>query len=140
MATKKKSTRKMTDEHKQALAEGRAQGKAVRDYLAALETEKRSPGRKPSRSPAEIQADIDAEADPAKRLELIQKRLDVEERLAAEAEAPDLEALEKEFIDAAKPYAERKGISYTAFRELGVPAAVLKAAGIARTRRTAGNS
>ena len=141
MSSKKKSTRKMTDEHKQALAEGRAQGKAVRDYLSALETEKRkSPGRKPSKSPAEIQAEIDVETDPAKRLELIQKRLDVEERLASEVEAPDLDTLEKEFIDAAKPYAERKSISYTAFRELGVPAAVLKAAGIARTRRTAGNS
>ena len=30
-------------------------------------------------------------------------------------------------------YAERKGISYTAFRSVGVPAAVLKAAGISRS-------
>jgi hypothetical protein len=132
----KKATRTMTDEHKKALSEGRAQGKVVRDYLGALETEKRSPGRKPTKTPAEIQAEIDAEPDSAKRLELIQKRLDVEDRLAAEADSVDLSALEAEFIKAVKPYAERKGISYTAFRESGVPAAVLKEAGIPRTRRT----
>jgi hypothetical protein len=132
----KKSTRSMSDEHKQALADGRRQGKAVRAYLAALEAEARKPrGRKPTQDPAEIQAQIDAEPDPAKRLDLIQKRLDVEERLAAESESVDLDALEKDFVTAVKPYAERKGISYTALREAGVPAAILKQAGIARTRR-----
>jgi hypothetical protein len=127
----------MTDDHKQALAEGRRQGKAVRDYLAALEAESRKPrGRKPSQTPDEIQAQIDAEPDPAKRLDLIQKRLDVEERLAAENESVDLADLERDFVAAIKPYAERKGLSYTALREAGVPAAVLKEAGVARTRRS----
>lgn len=134
---KKKTTRKMSDDHKRALAEGRQQGKAVRDYLAALEAESNKPrGRKPTKTPDEIQAEIDAEPDPAKRLDLIQKRLDVEERLAAENDSVDLDALEKDFVGSIKPYAERKGISYTALREAGVPAAVLKEAGIARTRRT----
>jgi hypothetical protein len=135
--TAKKSTRTMTEEHKQALAEGRRQGKAVRDYLAALEAESHKPrGRKPTQDPSEIQAQIDVEPDPSKRLDLIQKRLDIEERLAAESESADLDALEKDFVAAVKPYAERKGISYSALREAGVPAAVLKDAGIARTRRT----
>lgn len=135
--TAKKTTRRMSDEHKQALAEGRRQGKAVRDYLAALHAESNKPrGRKPSQTPDEIQAQIDAEPDPSKRLDLIQRRLDVEARLATENESVDLEALEKDFVSAIKPYAERKGISYTALREAGVPAAVLKEAGIARTRRT----
>ena len=35
---------------------------------------------------------------------------------------------------AAKGYSERKGISYAAWREAGVPAATLKAAGISRGR------
>jgi hypothetical protein len=127
----------MTDEHKQALAEGRSQGKAVRDYLAALEAESRKPrGRKPSQTPDEIQAQIDAEPDPARRLDLIQKRLDLEERLAAENESVDLASLERDFVAAIKPYSERKGLSYTALREAGVPAAVLKEAGVARTRRS----
>jgi hypothetical protein len=133
----KKATRSMSDEHKQALAEGRRQGKAVRDYLAALEAESHKPrGRKPTQDPSEIQARIDAEPDPAKRLDLIQKRLDLEERLASDNGSVDLEALEQAFVAAVKPYAERKGLSYTALREAGVPAAVLKQAGIARTRRT----
>jgi hypothetical protein len=135
--TAKKATRSMSDEHKQALAEGRRQGKAVRDYLAALEAEAHKPrGRKPTQDPAAIQAQIDTEPDPAKRLDLIQKRLDLQERLAAANGSVDLEALEQDFVAAVKPYAERKGISYTALREAGVPAAVLKQAGVARTRRT----
>jgi hypothetical protein len=133
----KKATRSMSDEHKQALAEGRRQGKAVRDYLAALEAEAHKPrGRKPTQDPAAIQAQIDTEADPTKRLALIQKRLDLQERLAADNGSVDLDVLEKDFVEAVKPYAERKGISYSALREAGVPAAVLKQAGIARTRRT----
>ncbi len=133
--------KKMSEDHKAALAKGRAQGKAVRDYLAALEQE-RKPGRKLDRATiesriAEVQATVDAEPDPAKRVELIQKRLDLEERLVEMQEEPDLEALEKGFIDVAAEYSERKSISYTAWREAGVPAAALKAAGIKRTRRAA---
>lgn len=133
--------RKMSDDHKAALAKGRAQGRAVREYLAALEQE-RKPGRKLDRSSIEskisdLQATIDAEPDPAKRVELIQKRLDLEERLVELQDEPDLESLEQAFIEAAPEYSERKAISYTAWREAGVPAAVLKAAGIRRTRRAA---
>ena len=132
--------RKMSDEHKAALAKGREQGRAVREYLSALEQE-RKPGRPIDRSAIEaklpeIQGKIDAEPDPAKRVELIQKRLDLEERLVELGEAPDMEALKQRFIDAAVEYSERKGITYPAWREAGVPAAVLKQAGIKRTRRT----
>lgn len=139
-ATGKTSTRKMSDEHKQALAKGRAQGKAVREYLAALDQSSK-PGRRVSKDElekrlAETQEKVASEGDPAKRLDLIQKRIDIEERLAEQHEEVDLGQLEKDFVGAAKEYAQRKGISYSAFREAGVPAAVLKQAGIARTRRT----
>ncbi|MFW6009996.1 MAG: hypothetical protein ACOC9I_01605 [Actinomycetota bacterium] len=131
--------RQMSDEHKAALAKGRAQGKAVRDYLSALEQERR-PGRKLDRSTIEaripeIQQQIDQEEDPAKRVELIQKRLDLEEQLVELGDQPDLEALEEAFVGAAAEYSERKGITYSAWREAGVPAATLKRAGIRRTRR-----
>lgn len=131
--------RQMSDEHKAALAKGRAQGKAVRDYLSALEQERR-PGRKLDRATIEaripeIQQQIDQEEDPAKRVELIQKRLDLEEQLVELGEQPDLEALEEAFVEAAAEYSERKGITYSAWREAGVPAATLKRAGIRRTRR-----
>jgi hypothetical protein len=132
--------KKMSDEHKAALAKGREQGRAVRDYLAALEQE-RKPGRKADKGTVEkritdVQQRIDEEPDPAKRVELIQRRLDLEEQLVAMQEEADLDALEKGFVAAAAEYSERKGISYTAWREAGVPAATLKQAGVRRTRRT----
>jgi hypothetical protein len=137
---KAKKRFEMSEEHKAALAEGRAQGRAVRDYLAALETD-RKPGRKVDAGAvekriADVQATIDAEPDPAKRVELIQKRLDLEAKLVDLQESADLEALEEGFVSSAAPYSERKGITYSAWREAGVPAAVLKRAGIKRTRKT----
>ena len=44
----------------------------------------------------------------------------------------DQAALEKAFVGAAASYSARKKISYAAWRENGVSAAVLKAAGISR--------
>jgi hypothetical protein len=126
----------MSDEHKAALAEGRAQGRAVRRYLEALEAHKPRRGRK--RTPESIQKRIEridvelADADPMKRLELTQERLDLQRELESDTANVDLEELEAEFVKAAKPYAERKGISYEAFRTVGVPASALKAAGIGR--------
>jgi len=132
--------KKMSDDHKAALAKGRAQGRAVREYLAALEQD-RKPGRKIDAAGVQsriedVQSRIDVEPDPAKRVELIQKRLDLEEQLIAVQDEADLDSLQQGFVDAAAEYSERKGITYTAWREAGVPAAVLKQAGIRRTRRT----
>ena len=47
----------MSDEHKAALADGRAQGRAVRAYLEALEANKPRRGRK--RTPESMRARID---------------------------------------------------------------------------------
>ncbi|HEX9890227.1 MAG TPA: hypothetical protein VGA69_12155 [Nitriliruptorales bacterium] len=132
--------KQMTNEHKKALAEGRQQAAAVRDYLAYLDRD-RKPGRRLSKEEiagkiSQLGADIEVEDDPARRVELIQKRLDYEARLANIGDAPNVEALRAAFVDAVKPYSERKKISYTAWREAGVPAADLAAAGIKRTRRT----
>jgi hypothetical protein len=44
----------------------------------------------------------------------------------------DLSALERDFTKVARTYSQRKGISYAAWRELGVSADVLKRAGIGR--------
>ena len=77
MSTKKKTARRtMSDEHKQAIADARRQNQAVRDYLNALTTAKPA-GRRPTTSPGQLQEQIDAEGDPVKRLELIQRRLDL---------------------------------------------------------------
>jgi hypothetical protein len=128
--------RAMTEDHKAALAEGRRQGRAVRDYLEALEQHKPKRGRK--RTVESMQAQLAkiedqlAEADPVKRLQLIQDRMDLQAELSANETKADLEALEKDFVEAAKGYSERKGISYAAWREMGVEASVLKKAGISR--------
>ena len=133
----KKGPKKMTDEHKQALAQGREQGRAVRTYLTALEENKPRRGRR--RTPQSITkrlAAIDAalpDADPLKRLQLTQERLDLQQELERADGKVDLASLEKDFVDAAGPYSSRKGISYAAWRELGVPAAVLSKAGISRS-------
>ena len=127
----------MSNEHKAALAEGRDQGRAVRRYLEALEANKPRRGRK--RSPdsmkkrlATVEAEI-AAADPLKRLHLIQERLDLQSALEASESNVDLAQLEKDFIKSAAPYSERKSISYSAWRELGVPTDVLDKAGITRS-------
>ncbi|HSL57936.1 MAG TPA: hypothetical protein VK866_08855 [Acidimicrobiales bacterium] len=126
----------MSDEHKAALAEGRSQGRAVRAYLEALEAHKPKRGRK--RTPESIRTRLDAieaqipDADPLKRLQLVQERLDLQDELASVDASVDIDALESDFVTAAKPYSERKGISYAAWRELGVPASALKQAGISR--------
>lgn len=140
--TAKKATKKsgMSEAHKEALAKGREQGRKVRAYLEALEQERQTGRRQDpetlGRKIREQQDKIDTEPNPARRVELIQKRIDLEEALASQTDQPDLEQLEKDFIEAIPDYAERKGITYAALREAGVPAATLKQAGIKRTRRT----
>jgi hypothetical protein len=133
----KAQKRSMSAQHKAALAEGRAQGRAVANYLDALEAHRPKRGRKRTadtvkRQLAEANADL-KEAIGSQRLELIQRRRDLEDELdAMESGGADLPALEKDFVKVAKGYAARKGISYGAFREFGVPAEVLAKAGITR--------
>lgn len=131
---------KMTEEHKAALAKGRRQARAVRNYLEALNKDRRRGPKVDEKTMQkridDLQAKIEEEDDAARRVDLIQKRLDYEEQLQSLEEEPDLEDLEKEFVEVAKDYSERKGITYTAWREEGVPAAALRDAGVPRTRRT----
>lgn len=127
----------LTTDHKAALAEGRSQSRAVRGYLEALDAHRPKRGRK--RTPESMQARIDKiaqdidTADPLKKLGLVQERLDLQREIDTAETKVDLAALEAEFIDAAKAYSTRKGISYTAWRELGVQASTLKNAGITRS-------
>jgi hypothetical protein len=126
----------MTDEHKAALAEGRTQGRAVRNYLDAIEATKPKRGRK--RTAESIQkrlATIESElegSDPLKALNLRQERRDLQAELTGMDDKPDLGEVEQAFVTAAKGYGQRRGISYEVWREAGVPADVLKKAGITR--------
>ena len=135
-APAEKAPRSMSDAHKEALAEGREQGRAVRRYLEALEANKPRRGRK--RTPEGIQRRLAAieerlaSADALSRLHLAQERMDLEAELVASSDGVDLGALEAAFVKAAGPYSQRKGIGYEAWRAAGVEPRVLKAAGIGR--------
>ena len=74
-------------------------------------------------------------ASVTKRLGLVQERLDLEAELDAIAQSGnvDMGGLEAGFVKAAASYGGRRGISYAAWREVGVPAAALKTAGIRRS-------
>jgi hypothetical protein len=127
----------MSAEHKAALARGRTEARAVKRYLEAIS--KRKPGRPvtPERLKDRIttlEARIAAESDPLKALDLRQARIDAEAALAKIGQVVDLAAVEDGFVAVARSYSDRKGISYAAWREQGVPAEVLKKAGVARTR------
>jgi len=127
---------KMTAEHKKALAEGRAEGRAVKAYLDALEQQRPRRGRK--RTPDSIKKRLAAiekelaDATSLARLQLVQERRDLETELAGMDTTVDLTKLEAEFVKVAKAYSARKGIEYASWRELGVAADVLKKAGVTR--------
>lgn len=127
---------KMTEDHKRALAEGRRLSQSVREYLEALEEHKPRRGRK--RTPESIRRRLDAigqkldGASALERVQLLQERMDLEKELERLEAGSDLSELEGTFVDAAREYSKRKGITYAAWREAGVPADVLRRAGINR--------
>ena len=127
----------MSDSHKAAMAAGRTEGKAVRDYLEALKANKPKRGRKRTiesvRSQLFAVETALASADPIRELQLVQKRMDLVAELASFGTSTDISALETAFVAVAKSYSERNGISYAAWREIGVDPSVLKAAGITRS-------
>lgn len=129
----------MSDEHKAALAEGRAESRAVKNYLEALEENKPKRGRRRTKDSIQnrldqIEADLPT-ANPLNRVKMIQERMDLAAELNASEEPVDLSPLEADFIKNAKGYSERKGISYAAWRELGVAPVVLRKAGISRSTK-----
>ena len=129
----------MSDEHKTALAQGRRESRAVKTYLEGLQS--RRPGRPITPESLENRIDslnqrIEAENDPLKKVDLIQNRIDAESQLANHEDSVDLANLESDFVEVVKSYSERKGISYAAWREVGVPADVLKRGSIPRSRRS----
>jgi hypothetical protein len=137
MAAKKITARRaMSKTHKAALAEGRSESRAVRRYLDALEA--RTPRRGRRRTAESIARrlgiieDMMADAHRLTALKLAQERLDLQIELDALTLADDMEELIAEFVEVAANYSERQGISYAAWREAGVPAAVLREAGISR--------
>lgn len=129
----------MSPEHKEAIATSRNESVSVRRYLEAIAAPE---VRRPRTSPAEATKRLSAittaltkETSVLTKLELLQEQSDLTTALEAEGQVGDVTELEEQFVVAAKGFSERKKISYSTWRAIGVPADVLRRAGIARTRR-----
>jgi len=127
----------MTRAHKEALATGRNESRIVRRYLEALAANKPKRGRR--RTVSSVQRRLAAveqalaSADRITMLKLSQERLDLMNELEAMSADDGMAELEDDFIGIAAKYANRQGISYAAWREVGVPPDVLRRAGISRS-------
>jgi hypothetical protein len=138
MAAKRASgASRMSKAHKDALATGRNESRAVRGYLEVLAANKPKRGRK--RTTQSVQKRLSAidaalaSADRVTTLKLAQERID----LLAELDAMDadngLAELESSFVAVAANYSARQGITYAAWRHVGVTPDVLRRAGIGRS-------
>jgi hypothetical protein len=128
----------MSAEHKEALARGREEGRAVRLYLEAIEEQRPRPGRKRTTESISRRLTVVTEklekADALSRLHLLQERADLEAELGRSGSSDDAAELEARFVKVAKSYGERKAIGYAAWRAAGVDAEVLEKAGIPRVK------
>src|SRR5581483_10938755 len=120
-----------------ASSRSRDQARVVRRYLAALESERKGGKRRLADSIANRILKIDellVTADPLSRLHLTQERIDLhgEQIRYANGASDDVSSLEKQFIKVARSYADRLGISYSAWRQVGVDPEVLERCGIVR--------
>lgn len=110
----------------------------VRKYLNSLVEVPAQ--KKPRREPEAVRAELDqinaeAEENVLARLKLVQRRLDLERELSEATRGDDDNTnndLEDLFVAVVESYSKRKGLSYPVWREVGVPAAVLKRAGVSR--------
>lgn len=137
MATATKKQRQVSDSHKEAMAKGREEGRAVARYLETL-GDKPKRGRK--RTPESIGKRLNAidgtlnnGANPLQRLKLIQEKLDLTaelDRMSTVVSDTDRQEAEADFIKVAAGYSKRKGLTRAAWREIGVPPSVLTKAGI----------
>lgn len=133
----KRTHTEMSSQHKAAMEQGRAEGRAVRDYLEALRSNKPKRGRKRTSDSikarlAQIEAEL-TEASAITELQLVQERRDLTVELESMGSGIDITGLEEAFVGVARSYGDRKGISYASWRDVGVPANVLQRAGIARS-------
>lgn len=124
----------MSASHKKALANGRNEGRIIREYLEVVEATKPKRGRR--RTPESITKRLTTIAnelratDPVTKVRLIQERLNLRNELASMKSKTEIALAESKFIKVARSFSNRNDITYDAWREFGVSSAVLKKAGI----------
>ena len=134
--TAKTNTKKtsMSNAHKKALANGRNEGRAIREYLEVVEATRPRRGRR--RTPDSIARRLSAitvdlrSVDPVTKVRLIQERLNLRTELAGMKTKAEVQAAEAKFVKVARSFSQRNDITYDAWREFGVAPSVLKRAGI----------
>ena len=126
----------MSEAHKGAIVQGRAEAAAVRGYLDALASSSSKPGRPVTIKSLEAKrSTINEELASGnvkvlQRISLMQERREVEAKIAGMRNTPDPAEFENGFVQHAADYGNRKGISHATWREFGVPVSVLREAGI----------
>ncbi|MCE2736420.1 MAG: hypothetical protein ACK45J_02035 [Acidimicrobiaceae bacterium] len=124
----------MSTAHKKALANGRNEGRIIREYLEIVEATKPKRGRR--RTPESIAKRLSVisvelkTADPVTKVRLIQERLNLRTELASMKSKQEIASAEARFVKVAKSFSERNDITFDAWREFGVTPTVLKRAGI----------
>ena len=119
--------------------DGREHGRVVRRYLGALETEKAAKGRKRGLEAIQNRLlkidELLITADPLARLHLTQERIDLHAEVVRVTNGgdSDVSSIEADFVKVARAYGEYTGVTYAAWRQVGVETDVLDRAGIART-------
>lgn len=116
----------------------RGEVETVRNYLRALREHRPRRGRPrtPERVEAqlrEVETEIESTEqadDPLRLLALVQRRLELTAELERLRTRDSLQNLAEQFVEVVASYSERKGISYDAWRALGVPAEVLRRGGV----------
>jgi hypothetical protein len=126
-----KRGRQLTPREKEAMSEGRERSRIIDKYLRELATgkyHKRGPGKAdPASIKAEL-ADLDtklATAEGIQKLLLTQKREQLTLDLEGRGDEDKFQQLEQAFMRVARQFSADRGISYNAWRDMGVPARVL---------------
>lgn len=133
-----KKRQSMSTAHKKALADGRREGRTIREYLEIVEATKPRRGRR--RTPESIARRLTVinsslrHADPVTKVRLIQERLNLRTELAGMKTKSQITEAETRFVKVARTFSRRNGITWDAWREFGVSETVLKKAGIEPTR------
>lgn len=137
MATSKSKNRgEWTPERKAAISRGRSEHAAVSAYLESLSVSApRGPRRTPERLAEQLQK-LEASMSSlsaAERLLAHQRCFDLRAALEQAQRSSDVSSLEDAFVAVAASYGARHGVSYQAWRAVGVSPATLKRAGIPRS-------
>ncbi len=125
---------KISDSHKSALANGRTEGRIIREYLELVEALKPRRGRRRTKESiskrlTQIEVEIN-DAVPMRKVRLIQEHMNLKRELSHFRTREAQIALEKEFIRVAKSFSDRNHLTFEAWKEFGVAINVLEKAQI----------